>query len=285
MKTFKYIMMLALACGLTSSCMDGNWDEPELTADEAGVGNSSIQETNVVTIAELKNKYKALIETDYRDGTSYAQVTEDMQIKAVVTGNDIQGNLYNEVAVDDGTGAIIIAISQGGLYGNLPVGAEVLIDMKGLYIGNYGLQAEIGTPYTNAKGQTYVSRMSRALWTQHFKLTGETKEVTPVIYDRTWTASKNGLDYGGKLVTLENVSFKGADGKATYATAGGGAGSKSVYFNEYSNSTIMLYTSNYADFAANALPTGKVNVTGVMKRFNSTWEIIIRTLDDVQEVK
>ncbi len=285
MKTFKYIMMLAVACSLTTGCMDGNWDEPELTADEAGVGNDSIQATNVVTIAELKNQYKTLIETDYRNGTSYAQVTEDKQIKAVVTGNDVQGNLYNEIAVDDGTGAILIEISQGGLYGFLPVGAEVLINLKGLYVGNYGKQAVIGTPYTNASGQTYVSRMSRGLWTQHYRITGLGKTVTPIDFDRTWTAAKNGTTYGGKLVTLKNVSFKGADGTATYANAGGGAGSKNVYFNEYSSSSIMLYTSNYADFAANTLPTGKVNVTGIMKRYNNTWEVIIRTLDDVQEVK
>ena len=29
MKTFKYIMLLALACSLTTSCMDGDWDTPE----------------------------------------------------------------------------------------------------------------------------------------------------------------------------------------------------------------------------------------------------------------
>ncbi len=285
MKTLKYIIMLAVACGLNTACMDGDWDTPEQTADEAGIGNPAIQETNVVTIAALKNQYKTFIETDYRNGKSYSQISDDIQIKAVVTGNDIKGNLYNEIAVDDGTGAIIIAIAQGGLFGTLPVGAEVLINLKDLYIGNYGKQAELGTPYTNANGQTYVSRMSRALWTQHFRITGLNKSVEPIEFDRTWTATKNGLEYGGKLVTLKNVSFKGADGTATYANAGIGAGSKSVYFQEYSNSLIMLYTSNFADFAANTLPTGKVNVTGIMKRFNSTWEIIIRSLDDVEEVK
>jgi hypothetical protein len=130
--------------------MDGDWDTPELTADQAGGGNPSIQETNVTTIAELKNQYKTIIETDYRNGTAYAQITDDVQIKAVVTGNDISGNIYNEIVVDDGTGAIIIAVSEGGLFGNLPVGAEVLIDLKGLYIGGYGMQAELGTPYTNS---------------------------------------------------------------------------------------------------------------------------------------
>ncbi len=278
-------MLLALACSLTTSCMDSDWDTPELTADQAGVGNPSIQETNVTTIAELKNQYKTIIETDYRDGTAYAQITDDVQIKAVVTGNDISGNIYNEVVVDDGTGAIIIAVSEGGLFGNLPVGAEVLIDLKGLYIGGYGMQAELGTPYTNSSKQTYVSRMSRVLWNQHFKLTGEKKTVEPIEFNSSWKASTNGLTYGGKLVTLKNVSFLGVNGKTTYATPTAGAGSKSLSFKEYRSSSVILYTSNFADFASTPVPTGKVNVTGIMKRYNSQWEIIIRTLDDVEEIK
>lgn len=285
MKTIKYITMLALACSLTTSCMDGNWSEPELTGEEVGVGNSALKETHLVSIAALKDRYKDFINTDYRDGKSFTQVEEDMQIKAVVTANDIQGNLYNEVAVDDGTGSIIIAIAQGGLYGYLPVGAEILVDLKGLYVGNYGKQAEIGMPYTNRRGQTFVSRMSRSLWAQHFKLTGNTKTIAPIEFDKSMTTAKYGNVYDGKLVTLKNVTFKGADGKATYADANAGPGSKQVYFNEYNNKLIMLYTSNFAKFAAAPLPTGKVNVTGIMKRFNNTWEIIIRTPADVEEVK
>lgn len=279
MKTTRYIIMLAVACSLTTSCMDGDWDTPEKAASEVGIGNAAIAETHVVTIAELKSKYKSEIETAY----TYAQITEDMQIKAVVTGNDIQGNLYNEIAVDDGTGAIMVAISQGGLYGLLPVGAEILIDLKGLYVGNYGSQATIGTPYTAARG-TYVSRMSRNLWAQHYKLTGETRTVEPIEFQSSWDVNSDGTTYGGKLVTLKGVSFKGADGKATYAVAGGDAGSKSVYFDGLPSS-VMLYTSNFAKFAGNALPTGKVNVTGILKRFNRSWEIIIRSVDDVEEVK
>lgn len=282
MNTFKYTIMLALACSLTASCMDGDWDEPQLSGSEAGIGNNAIQETNVVTIKQLKEQYQKELTTDYRVGNSYAQITEDMQIKAVVTGNDIQGNLYNEIAVDDGTGAIIIAIGQGGLFGTFPVGAEILVDLKGLHIGNYGKQATIGSPYTNSNGLTYVSRMSRLLWDRHFKLTGSINTVEPIVFNEKMTAKEFGSIYEGKLVTLQGVTFKGANGTATYANAGSGAGSKSVYFKEYPQSLVMLYTSNYADFAANPLPTGMVNVTGIMKRFNDTWEIVIRTLDDVE---
>lgn len=285
MKKLKYIMAMAMACSVNMACMNGNWDEPELSPEQAGIGNNAIKETHVVSVADLKAKYKEFLNTDYRDGNSFTQVAEDMQIKAVVTGNDAQGNLYNEISVDDGTGAIIIAIAQGGIYGQLPIGTEILVDLKGLYVGNYGKQAEIGAPNTNAHGQTYVGRMNRFVWARHFKVTGAGKTVEPVLFDKSITVNKYGNVYDGKLVTLKNVSFKSADGKATYAYAGSGPGSKQVYFNEYNSKLVMLYTSNFAKFAAHPLPTGKVNVTGVMKRFNNTWEIVIRTLDDVEEIK
>ena len=83
---------------------------------------------------------------------------------------------------------------------------------------------------------------------------------------------------------MKNVSFKGADGKKTFANASAGPGSVSVYFNEYPTTT-MVYTSNFADFASNPLPQGKVNVTGILKRYNNSWELIIRSLDDIETVK
>ena len=44
----------------------------------------------------------------------------------------------------------------------------------------------------------------------------------------------------------------------------------------------MLRTSTYADFANNVMPTGKIDVTGVFTRYRNTWQILLRTLSDVQ---
>lgn len=271
-----------LVCGfaLTLTSCQGDFDEPVKTADEAGIGNSSIDTTNVVSIAQLKEKYKNYINTSY----SYKKVEEPMEIKGYVIGNDVQGNLYNELVIDDGSGAITIGISQGGLYGIFPVGAEVIIELNGLSVGNYGLHPQIGTPYTSAKGQNSIGRMSRAVWNQHFRLMGKSQTIAPIDFKSSWKPASDGLTYSGKLVTMKNVSFKGADGKKTFANASAGPGSVSVYFNEYPTTT-MVYTSNFADFASNPLPQGKVNVTGILKRYNNSWELIIRSLDDIEAVK
>lgn len=269
------IFMLALTACLLSGCMDGNWDDPtELNSR----GNKAIVESNVISIAQLKSQYKNYITTDYRDGKSYTKITSDIQIKGVVTGNDIEGNLYNEISLQDETGAIIIAISEGGIWGYLPIGTEIVVDLKDLYIGNYGLQAQIGVPYTNASGNTYVSRMSKLLWNSHFKLTGNTKNIEPVTFNNsTW----DNFNDGTKLATIKNVRFDVPNDTTTFASPNSGAGSKSIYFKGIDKS-VMVYTSNYADFAATYVPTGKVNVTGIVITYNRYKEFIIRSIDDVQ---
>ena len=269
------IFILALTACLLSGCMDGNWDDPtELNSR----GNKAIVESNVISIAQLKSQYKHYITTDYRDGKSYTKITSDIQIKGVVTGNDIEGNLYNEISLQDETGAIIIAISEGGIWGYLPIGTEIVVDLKDLYIGNYGLQAQIGVPYTNASGNTYVSRMSKLLWNSHFKLTGNTKNIDPVTFNNsTW----DNFNDGAKLATIKNVRFDVPNDTTTFASPNSGAGSKSIYFKGIDKS-VMVYTSNYADFAATYVPTGKVNVTGIVITYNRYKEFIIRSIDDVQ---
>lgn len=279
-KIFYRLGFLVCCLALTLTSCQGDYDEPEKTADEAGIGNSSISETNLVTIAQLKETYKSAINTSY----SYKKVEQPTEIKGYVTGNDVQGNLYNELVIDDGTGAITIGVAQGGLYGLFPVGAEVIIELNGLSVGNYGLHPQIGTPYTSAKGQNSIGRMSRAVWNQHFRLTDKSKTIDPIDFNTSWNPASDGLTYSGKLVTMKNVSFKGADGKKTFANASAGSGSVSVYFKEYPTTT-MVYTSNFADFASNPLPQGKVNVTGILKRYNSSWEIIIRSLDDIEKIE
>ena len=288
MKNIKYLLMLVLACSLFTGCMDDDWDTPNAEALNKAYGNQEIAETNVITIGSLKKKYESVINASTN---SYEQITEDVQIKGRVVGNDIGGNIYNEVSIDDGTGAILICISQGGLFSYLPVGQEIVVDLKGLYIGGYGKQAEIGMPYTNAKGNSYVSRMSRVLWNKHFKLTG-VADASKVVAEEFDVSKRTKEEYftanNGKLMTIKNVEFTNADGKTTFAPSDEKDAANSVNRGLSQNgkpiatSSIVVRTSSYADFAAKQLPTGKLNITGVFTRYRTTWQILIRDERDIQ---
>ena len=285
MKKLRYIKLVFAAIftvAAVTSCMEEDWDDP--TGNVYPYGNNSLQETNVVTIAELKDMYSyALIEQ-----TDTARITEDIQIKARVTGNDIGGNIYNQIAVDDGTGGILICIAQGGLWGYLPVGQEILVSLKDLYIGTYGNQPQIGTPYTSNSGYTAPSRMNRTLWQEHFRLMGaaDASQVDTIDFDLD---KINDADYMkencGRLMIARGVTLSQANGERTFApekdVQSGNAVNRSV-----NNSTrLVVRTSTYADFAGTVMPEGKVDLIGIFTRYRDTWQILMRQDGDFKQAE
>lgn len=263
---------------LLPGCMDGDWAEP--ATDGTEFGSQYVQESNVVTIASLKQKYATIITNG-----DLQQFTKPTQIKGIVTGNDIEGNIYSEVAIDDGTGAMLVCVSQGGLFAQLPVGQEVIVELNGLYIGSYGKQPEIGTPYTNRNGRTYVSRMARALWQDHFRTTGYRLHAEPVEFDKSKVSNAAYLDENcGKLMTIKDVRFQNA-ANLVYADEASKDAANCVNrtLQGISSSNLVVRTSTYADFAALPLPTGTCDITGIFTRYNNTWQILIREISDVVE--
>ena len=284
MKKLKYLMMAAV-CALFAACMGDSYAEPADTGS-APYGNNELAETNVISIAQLKSKFANYIATDYRNGISYAKVTDDIKIKAIVTSSDVAGNIYQELALQDATGAIIVSVAQGGLHGALPIGTEILVSLKDLYVGNYGKQAQIGVPSMNAAGATTIGRISRAVWDQHYKILSSGNKVEPTEFAYGTNATTWDLDTdGGKLGIIRNVSFKSSNSSKvtdTFADANGGAGSVSWTLNEQDGRKVIVYNSNFAKFANSKVPTGKVDIVGIFKRFNNQWEIVIRSLDDIK---
>ena len=283
MKYFKYIM-IAFTFGLFASCMEGSYDAPDMA--QPPYGNNALTESNVLTIQELKDKYNSVIST-----SSMTEVTEDIQIKAIVTGNDISGNLYNQFAVQDSTGALLVSVTQGGLYGYLPVGQEILISLKGLIIGGYGKQTQIGGIYTNATtGAQSVGRMNRYVWDSHYKLlkTNKPETVLPTLFDVTKISNQQYLtDHCGKLMTIKKVKLSEANGKAVFAPSNdpsvvllANAANRSI--TGFSSSKIVLRTSTFADFANDIMPTTDLDITGIFTRYNNTWQILLRTSSDIQ---
>ena len=278
MKTKKYILFALAVLGLTTSCMKGDWDAPSEEVGMASYGNQDIKPTNLKTIAELKELYANEI-----NNNSLAQVTQPMQIQGIVTGNDVEGNIYNSLYIQDNTGAIAISVGQGGLYSAFSVGQTVLIELNGLYIGGYGKQPQLGTTYTNPNKEGATTRYT---WAEHYKLVPavEGLTVTPTVVKFNLSSLDIEKDCG-KLITLKGVELSQADGKAVFApsndptvTLTANCANRTIK----GLSDVVLRTSTYADFAKYPLPTGRVDITGVASRYNDTWQFLMRDYNDIQ---
>ena len=308
MKTMKYLKLALLALVAvfaTTSCMDDDWKDPN--SETSPYGNNSIQETNVVSIAELKNTYDPKQKDEINDTVRIADGT---QIKGIVTGNDIEGNIYSQISIQDDSDkpGIIISVAQGGLSGQLQIGQEVLINVGGLYYGTYRSQPQLGVAYhDSSKDQNYPSRISRADWQNRFKVIGkpDASKIKVQVFSTNPDASKGELNvadlldadvaykYAGCLVTLKGVEFAMGDGKTTLApedegkTLGYGV---TRYFKGYdkTNKQIGIRTSCYAEFAANLVPQGVVDVTGVLScykssaKYNHTVQLALRRFSDIK---
>lgn len=295
-KYIKFIVAAMLLSGVATSCMDDDWSDPTNGSTTAPYGNNNIQEdpSRIISIKDLKAQTVDKLASSVANDT--IRITEDWQLKVRVTGNDMASNIYNEVAVEDESGeGILICISKGGLYGFLPVGQEILVNLKGLYIGIYGNNVQIGTPYTNTSGRTFPSRMSLNTWNEHFRILGtaDASKVEPEEFDVTKLKDEAYIKaHRGKLMTLKNVEMDKADGKLAWAPdadkdAGNGV-SRTVKINGKAQSLMVVRSSTYADFAAKAMPVGKVNLTGIFtvyatnpSKYGYTWQILLRSESDI----
>ena len=279
MKTRYMFLAIAITSMGLAACMDKDWEAPQF--DEPLYGNNSIMKEEgdkVITIGELKEKYSSLINAS-SDGVK--EITDDWQLQVVVNGNDEGGNLYKQISVQDPTGAIIVGINGSNLYPYMPVGQQLLINLKGLHIGGYRKQAQIGALYKDSS----IGRMDTDVWEQHVRLLKEGEieaKVDTVDFDEN--ADKYILS--GRIVKLSGVTISG-EGTQVLAPEDGSVTLSSNCANRLINgkSSLVLRTSSYSKFANRAIPKGKADVYGVCTRYNNTWQILMRTESDLQEIQ
>lgn len=290
MKKIKFIALAFLALTL-GSCMGDGYADPDLTekVPASPWGNNSLREKNVISIADLKTQFATIINSD----NGYKQIEKDMMIKAVVTGNDVSGNIYNQVSVQDASGAIIIAINGSGLSGYLPVGQEILVNLKGLYIGSYKKLPQIGGVNTKlSDGSLGMGKIERAIWNEHFKILNpgeaDASTVVPEEFDLTKLTDPAYMNANvGKLMTLKKVKFASANGTNVWAPDDTNTSLELIDAEtgkRISSSNLVVRNSGYSKFANEVVPQGVFDITGIFTRYNNTWQIVLRSTDDLKSV-
>ena len=266
--------MLALSLVMATSCMN-DFDEP--TFEQPPFGNNEIGEANM-TIAELKEKYASTISAN-----GAKEVTEDCIVEGVVVANDETGNVYKQFIINDETGAIVVGVNDVGLYAMLPIGQRVRIDCKGLHVGGYGYMAQIGGLYNGS-----IGRMNKSVFPSHVRIIGAPdsteQEMKPEVIDDSFFTNDNKAKLA-KYVRLEGVEITEADGTALWAPEELKNSSNVVERHiKMGNTNIILRMSTYADFANEAIPTGELNINGVMTRYNDYWQFVISSTNDIEQV-
>ena len=81
-----------------------------------------------------------------------------------------------------------------------------------------------------------------------------------------------------------NVTIDEADGETQIApeedVVNSNAVERTIRFSD--NKTLVMRTSSYANFALDIIPQGSLNITGILGRYRDTWQLTVRTLNDIE---
>ena len=272
MKT-RNIIIIALTALLTTACYNSGFDEPTTQEGMEAYGNQNIKGTNIMKISDLKIKYNTAITT----GTPEL-ISEPTQIRGIVIGNDEGGNIYNSLYIQDESGA--------RLYAAYPIGQSIILELKGLHIGNYGSQPQIGIYNISQKtGRVQIYGMSRYQWMTHHKIIDKIEGVDTNPKEITNSNQLTIENDCNKLIKLKGVELTFANGVKAFANPKDAGTNQTAVNRPINGDAMVLRTSTFAKFALTVMPQGKQDITGIASYYNGTWQLLMRTIDDIEPAK
>lgn len=270
-----------------ASCMN-KWDTEEVSNDL--YSNPNIGEPTT-TIKDIRKAYSSAI-----SNSSYEMVNSDMVIEGIVVANDISGNIYQYIyiqglnadgSIDKNNGGIGVGIKGlGCLYSIYPVGQKIRINLKGLYVGGYGKSPRIGMPYINTNGSMRLGPMTLQMMQNHIQKVGTPDPAAAEA--RQISASDlnaNNIDnLTPMLVVMKNSTISDAGWPYAHWEVGGDTYSEYHDINiNGTNVKQLLYTSTSATFAGDTIQSGVKTIYGLLNRYSSSYQLSLRSLDDIIE--
>ena len=269
MKRFNFYLSLMLLLVFTAACSD-EFDQPPMVIPTA-------EHTPNMTIAEFKAKH-------WQDDRNYIDtIKDDEVIHGWITSSDEEGNIYKQLYISDGTAGLTVSIDQSSIYTKYRIGQEVVIPMKGYFIGKFNGLLCLGVPYWYAaQGVWESNRMPMEMWDAMAEINGlpdVSKVDTTVIELSEIKGSDKAtlLKYMSRLVRINGVTF--TDGGKPFSAA---ENSTDREIKDEAGNTIMVSNSNYASFRANLLPEGTVDIVGQLSYTASKgFFLLLRDENDV----
>lgn len=251
LKSLSVILLLAL---VATACKRELDEAPVLTFD--GKAN--------MTIAELCDLHTV------GASDAYSEIPDGTVITGVITSSDQAGNCYKYLTIQDETGAIMIKIDDSALYPKYRIGQRVYVKCGDLQIGDYHKNKQLGFWVDGA--MTGIATSQEDLYIFRDGVCGD--EPEPVVITSAQQIDESMYNC---LVKIEGCHFRDG-GALNYCDAGTNTSRDIVLQDE---TTIVLRTSSYADFANTLLPEGTGDIVGILTIYNTTMQLIIRSVEDV----
>lgn len=293
MKTNRYIISAGMILGgvllgSLTACQD-SYDAPELVVPQATL-------TANTTLAEFKAQFadEMAVLTPYKD----ADTETPYIIKGRVVSSDASGNIYKSLVIQDETTALALSINQSSMYIDYRLGQEVVINATGLWMGQYNNLLQLGA-LGEYQSSPQITFMPYAEFQAHTEKNGlpdvnfktinfgdEAPANSPykvrITLNQLNSIAANSPEYYyimSQLVEIPEVSFKDA-GQVPPVTYSKYQETLDRYVKDADGAELNVRCSGYSSFYNDPLPEGIGSVTGILSRYQDSWQLLLRDTND-----
>jgi hypothetical protein len=253
--------------GLFSSCVNDSYDTPKFDCVNPNLTKTK-EVAQIYTLATVATK---------------AYSNDDI-IEAYVISSDEGGNFYKSMYFQptDGSKGFNLSIDEVNLYAKyFQPGKKIFLKLKGLSYANpssFGRGLIFGAAPTD---QFAVDRLGTLIYPNHLFASCDLVSEVAIVKKITLAQALSGANYLNTLVEIDNVQFTGESAGETFDLVRTDDFDSSTFITANGTNNLTIRTSRYANFAGYKMATGKGKIRGVLTRYNSTYQIILRTERDV----
>ena len=198
------------------------------------------------------------------------EITEPIVVGGVVTSSDKAGNFYQTFTIEDATGAAEIRAGMRDLHNPYPVGCRLTVKLEGCAVGVERGVLQIGLKPETYSNYTVDYFYSKVLLDKHIVRSGDVVGVSPLRVAYGDLSDKK----CGRLVQIESLSLlvetgddaeDDAEDESEVATPQPATWRGYRAFADGEGNRVYTYTSDYADFAAEEVPTIPCDITGILQ--------------------
>lgn len=220
-----------------------------------------------VSVAYLKSFYR----------TAPVRIDRPLRIEGRIVANDFNGNLYNELAIADSTGGVIVRLDADNLYRRFWIGAQVAVRCNGLWLGSSGGTIELGAAPMGEYEVDAIPTDDIGLY-----ISTDSTRQSEVIARTLSAVAECAPEYVSTAVRFERVQFieeelsQGWCDMAFDSLSGEWTRVATTrHLIDARGDTLDVYTSPYADFVGAPLPSGSGSIEGLLGYFNRRYQLRI----------
>lgn len=261
LKNCQQIALTFLVSLVLWSCVeDTNFDAPANNCPDDLTANTSF--------TELKLLYTGNV----------TQILDDLVIEGYVISSDAKGNFFSVLHFQDNptnpTEGFQIEIDLRDSHLFYAPGSKVFIKLKGLYLGNSGGVFKLGGVFS-AFGNLSVGRLPALKIQEHIF---RACDVVTVIEPEVVTIDIIDDSMINTLIRLENIEIVEEELGLPFARI---REETERTLKDCLDNEILLLNSGFSDFQQEILPESNGEITGVLSKDNTDFQLVIRDLNDI----